>query len=152
VIAALPSQGGDRALAMLLLARLMPTRENSLPRSSGVTRQLPRTNDCLCHYLRATILQEQGCLPEAFSHSGRPSTRASICGRTLHLGNLALKHGRTKESEKHFENALLLLAQCEPEDIVPESEGLSAGRLREMIVFVPQQAEISNRVAVGLCM
>jgi chemotaxis protein methyltransferase CheR len=47
---------------------------------------------------------------------------------------LALNRGKLRESEKHFENVLLLLAQYEPEDIVPESEGLTAGRLREVIV------------------
>jgi purine-binding chemotaxis protein CheW len=77
------------------------------------------------HYLRATILQEQGALPEAI----RALTQAVyvepqfVLGHFF-LGQLVLKHGRHQESKKHFENALLLLARCEPEDIVPESEGL----------------------------
>jgi chemotaxis protein methyltransferase CheR len=50
------------------------------------------------------------------------------------LGNVTLKHGSHKESQKHFENVLLLLAQYGPEDIVPESDGLPAGRLIEMAV------------------
>ena len=61
------------------------------------------------------------------------------------LGNLALKQGRRKESEKHFENVLLLLARCEPEDIVPEAEGLSAGRLREMIVLPTSQGTVCDK-------
>jgi len=56
------------------------------------------------------------------------------------LGNLALKQGRRQESEKHFENVLALLARYEPDDIVPESEGLSAGLLREMILRPTIQA------------
>jgi chemotaxis protein methyltransferase CheR len=50
------------------------------------------------------------------------------------LGHLTLKHGTPKESQKHFENVLLLLARYRPEEIVPESDGLSAGRLIEMAV------------------
>jgi len=41
----------------------------------------------------------------------------------LFPGQSRLKTRRGKESQKHFENALLLLAQYEVEDIVPESEG-----------------------------
>ena len=87
-----------------------------------------------CHYLRATILQEQGALEEA---------KVSL-QRTLYLdprfvvahfslGNLALRQGGTKEAEKHFENALSLLQAHRPEDILPESDSMTAGRLMEII-------------------
>jgi chemotaxis protein methyltransferase CheR len=87
------------------------------------------------YYLRATILQEQGYLPEAvFALKQTVYAEPQFVLGHFSLGNLALSHGERKESEKYFENVLLLLAQYGPEDIVPESEGLSAGRLREMIV------------------
>ena len=87
-----------------------------------------------CHYLRAMILQEQGALEEA---------KVSL-QRTLYLdprfvvahfclGNIALRQGRTKEAEKHFKNALALLQAHRPEDILPESDGMTAGRLTEII-------------------
>jgi chemotaxis protein methyltransferase CheR len=66
------------------------------------------------------------------------------------LGNLALQHGKRKESEKHFENALLLLAGYGPEETVPESEGLSAGRLREMIALQSNQRDPVIRSAQKL--
>ena len=50
------------------------------------------------------------------------------------LGSLALRQGRQMESNKHFENALSLLSARRPEEILPESEGLTAGRLREIIM------------------
>jgi chemotaxis protein methyltransferase CheR len=88
------------------------------------------------YYLRATILQEQGYLPEAvFALKQTVYAEPQFVLGHFSLGNLALNQGRLRESEKHFENVLLLLAQYESEDIVPESEGLSAGRLREMIVL-----------------
>jgi chemotaxis protein methyltransferase CheR len=85
------------------------------------------------HYLRATILQEQRSIPEALL-ALRHAVYAEpqfVLGHFA-LGNLTLKHGKPEESQKHFENVLLLLARCEPEDILPESDGLSAGRLKEM--------------------
>jgi len=87
-----------------------------------------------CHYLRATILQEQGVMEEA---------QASL-QRTLYLdpkfvmahfslGNLALRQGKVKEADKHFENALSLLQAYRPEEILPESDGIAAGRLMDII-------------------
>jgi hypothetical protein len=46
-----------------------------------------------------------------------------------------LRQGDLKESEKHFENVLLLLASYGPEEAVPESEGMSARRLREIVML-----------------
>jgi chemotaxis protein methyltransferase CheR len=87
------------------------------------------------YYLRATILQEQGSLSDAvFAFRRTVYVEPQFVLGHFSLGSLALNFGKPRESEKYFENVLLLLAQYEPEDIVPESEGLSAGRLREMIV------------------
>jgi chemotaxis protein methyltransferase CheR len=99
------------------------------------------------HYLRAAILQEQSSIPEAILALKQAvyAEPQFVLGHFA-LGNLALKHGRLKESEKHFENVLLLLARYEPEDIVPESEGLSAGRLREMIV-TPSTLRVASPIS-----
>lgn len=86
------------------------------------------------YYLRSTILQEQGAVAEA---------RISL-QRTLYLepkfvlahftlGSLALRQGKAKEAEKHFENALSLLGSYRPEELLPESEGVTAGRLTDII-------------------
>ena len=49
------------------------------------------------------------------------------------LGNLLLRQGNARAARKSFENVLALLSVCQPEDILPESEGLTAGRFREII-------------------
>ena len=49
------------------------------------------------------------------------------------LGNNARAESRPVEARRHFENAARLLRGREPDEIVPESEGLSVGRLREII-------------------
>lgn len=88
----------------------------------------------VAHYLKAAILEEQGLLQEA-SSSLRQVVYAEpkfVMGH-FSLGNLARRQGKRKESRKHFENVRLLLAQHGPEDIVPESDGLSVGMLREML-------------------
>ena len=38
-----------------------------------------------------------------------------------------------EEARRHFSNALRLLAGRPPEEVLPESDGLTAGRLTEII-------------------
>ena len=49
------------------------------------------------------------------------------------LGNLTSRQGKLKESQKHFENALSLLSAYQQGEVLPESEGIAAGRLAEII-------------------
>ena len=56
------------------------------------------------------------------------------------LGSLDRQRGRITLSSKHFEHALLMLQNYQPEDIIPESDGVTAGRLREIIVMAETQS------------
>jgi chemotaxis protein methyltransferase CheR len=49
------------------------------------------------------------------------------------LGNLLRLHGRHRDAERHFAGALSLLSAYRSEDIVPESEGVTAQRVVEII-------------------
>ena len=137
LIVALPSQDGDHASAMLLLLAQSYANRGKLGAALSWCDKAIAADKMAArgYYLRATILQEQGSIPEVLVALKQAvyAEPQFVLGH-FSLGNLALRHGKLRESEKHFENVLLLLAQYEPEDIVPESEGLSAGRLREMIV------------------
>lgn len=86
------------------------------------------------HYLRAVILQEQNSYEEALS-----SLKRTLYLHPNHVlayytrGNLGLRMGDVKSAKKCFENALTLLNACRQEEILPESDGMTAGRLREII-------------------
>lgn len=136
IIGTLPSQDGNDVQAMLLLARACADQGNLAAALIWCDKAIAADKMAArAYYLRATILQEQGTLPDAvFAFKQTVYVEPQFVLGHFSLGNLALKHGRLRESEKHFENVLLLLAQYDPEDIVPESEGLSVGGLREMIV------------------
>jgi chemotaxis protein methyltransferase CheR len=86
------------------------------------------------HYLRAIILQEQGA-----SEEGRAALQ-----RTLYLdpdfvlahfalGDQAWRQKKYAEADKYFANTLALLADYPPDSVLPHSDGLAAGRLREMV-------------------
>jgi chemotaxis protein methyltransferase CheR len=134
--AVLVSQNGRDAQAMFSLARICANQGKLAEALAWCDKAIAVDKlAARVHYLRATILQEQSSIPEAL-HALRHAVYAEpqfVLGHFA-LGNLTLKHGTPKESQKHFENVLLLLARYRPEEIVPESDGLSAGRLIEMAV------------------
>lgn len=85
------------------------------------------------HYLLATILQEQG----------RHDIAIQSLMRALYLdpyfvlahfalGSLHQSQGRFRQAQRHFENTLLLLRRYLPDEILPEADGLTAGRLAEI--------------------
>lgn len=87
-----------------------------------------------CHYLSAMIEQERGRFNEAITSLKRTLyLDPDFVLAYFSLGNLARLQGKTKETEKHFANALSLLNALRPEDILPQSEGMTAGRLMEII-------------------
>lgn len=86
------------------------------------------------HYLHAMVVLEQGDPQRA-----RASLQRAIYldpGFVLAhfaLGNLARRCGRSAEAVKHFSNAQHLLRACRADDPLPESDGLTAGRLAETL-------------------
>lgn len=89
------------------------------------------------HYLRAVILQELG-----ESQLVRRSLQTVLYldpGFVLAhfaLGNLARRKGMTAEANRHFANASALLGDYQAADVLPESDGLTAGRLGEIITSI----------------
>jgi chemotaxis protein methyltransferase CheR len=86
------------------------------------------------HHLLAAILQEQGQVEAAMKSLKRALyLDPNFVLAHFALGNLTQQQGRFKESKKHFGNALSLLRAYRQEDCLPASEGMTAGRLMEMI-------------------
>jgi chemotaxis protein methyltransferase CheR len=86
------------------------------------------------HFLRAMILQELGELDGAVTSLKRALyIDQEMVLAHYNLGHLTLRQQKRKESRKHFGHALTLLDKYRPDDILPESEGISAWRLKEII-------------------
>ena len=86
------------------------------------------------HYLRGVILQEKGAFAEA-----RVALRRALfldpnfVVAHFSLGNLLRLQGRGTEAARSFENARELLHRCAPDAELPESDGVTAGRLLAMV-------------------
>jgi chemotaxis protein methyltransferase CheR len=80
------------------------------------------------------VLQEQGAMLEAVQ-----SLRRALYLDPEHvlahfaMGNLARGRNQFLESRKHLSNALRLLRTYSPQTVLPESDGVTAGRLAEII-------------------
>ena len=96
------------------------------------------------HYLMAILQRE----------SGQDENAAQSLARTLYLdpdfvlahfalANLHLSQGRKQDAARHFDNTLSLLHKLPPDALLPESEGLVASRLIEIIHYLGYSAALS---------
>lgn len=96
------------------------------------------------HYLRATILQELNQEGEAIVSLKRVLyIDPDFVLAHFALGNLAMRQGNIRTGRKCFENVLALLAASQEEAVLPESEGLTAGRFREIIHATMQMGALA---------
>lgn len=97
--------------------------------------------DPAAHYLRAAVLLEQG---EA--EAARDALRrtlfldADFVLAHFALGNLARRGGDAAAAARHFGNARALLARYQDADPLPEGDGLSAGRLAQILAVFLDEA------------
>ena len=98
------------------------------------------TLDLEAHYLAATILQAKDRLQEATASLKRVLyiDQDFVLAHFM-LGNILARSNKAVEAKKYFKNALALLAKQSPEASLPEADGLTAGRLSEII-----QANVNN--------
>jgi len=121
--------------AMFLLAKIF-SNQGKFSEATELCRKGIEADKCnpACYYLLALIFQEQGKIEEAIS-----SLHSSIYLDSDHvlsyftLGNILFQQGDMKKSGKYFNNALSILDKCDKKIILPGSDGLSAGRLSEII-------------------
>jgi len=98
-------------------------------------------------YLLASIRQEQGQYDLAVQSLMRALyLDPDFVLAHFALGNLRLVQGRSREAERHLRNALALLQRHPRDATLPESDGLSAARLVEIITSVLSSLP---RAAVG---
>ena len=131
------SERPDDAKAMALLARVY-ANQGRLPGAlewCAKAIAADKVNPAF-HYLRATILLEQG-LPEAAGASLQRALYADPEFVLAHfvLGNLSRRQGKPRKARKHFENAGSLLSAYGREQVLPESEGITAGRMMEILAL-----------------
>jgi chemotaxis protein methyltransferase CheR len=86
------------------------------------------------HYLYATIQQERGEVDEAIQALKRSIyLHPEFVLAHFELGALAQRQGKQEQANKHFANMFAFLQNYQPDELLPESDGLTAGRLAEIV-------------------
>jgi chemotaxis protein methyltransferase CheR len=129
------AERGDNVQAMNLRVRIHANKGEFADAMHWCERSIAadRVNPA-GYFLMALILLEQG----------QPEAAVTALKRTLYLdqdfvmayftlGNLYHRQDKDKEADKYFANTQVLLKGYSLEDIVPESEGMTAGRLLEIV-------------------
>jgi chemotaxis protein methyltransferase CheR len=121
--------------ACSLLARALANQGNLAQALEWCERWIAVAKmDAAARYLRGIILLEQGDDDRAHAALQRALyLDHDFVLAHVALGNLARSRGKVRAADKHFANALQLLRRFRPEEILPESDGLTAGRLRETL-------------------
>lgn len=98
------------------------------------------------HYLYAMILQERGQIEEAVRSLKRTLyLDHDFVLAHFGLGNLCKQQRKFNESDKHFDNALILLKKYNRDEILAGTEGITAGRLSEIINSIKGRETLNER-------
>jgi chemotaxis protein methyltransferase CheR len=135
-VSALLAADNDNGRALMLLSRIHANQGqlaeacNLCERAITVDKMNPAY-----HYLLAAVLLEMGKEDESVTCLNRALyLDQDFALAHFALGNIARRRGRKREAERHFENVLSILRTYPPGTIVPESEGIRAERMIEIIL------------------
>lgn len=131
----------DRVQGMELLTRAYANQGQLAEAQLWCDRALAaNTLDPGLHYLRATISLE--CRQEAearLSFTRAVSLDQRFILAHFALGVIARQRHEWQEAREHFASALTLVRQHHPDDILPDSEGMSAGRLAQILTEMTEK-------------
>ncbi|MBF0449984.1 MAG: hypothetical protein HQK75_04720 [Candidatus Magnetomorum sp.] len=86
------------------------------------------------YFLLASIQQEKGSIDQAIKSLNQALyLEPSLIMAYMALGMIRRKQGRQQDSQKCIKNALYYLKNTDKNDIVPLSDGMTAGRLTAML-------------------
>jgi chemotaxis protein methyltransferase CheR len=129
------SKSPDDAEAMALLVRAFADQGRLSDARAWCEKAVEKDRlNATSSYLLATILAEQGLAGDAATALKR-AVYLDPEHALAHfaLGNLARRAGNAKDAARHYRNALSVLSAFPQSEVLPESEGITAGRLAEII-------------------
>ncbi|SMC39323.1 MCP methyltransferase, CheR-type [Desulfocicer vacuolatum DSM 3385] len=140
------SHNQDDTNAMILLARTYANKGNLAKAAKWCERaiQIDKLNPSF-HYLLSTIMAEQGRMEDAVDALKRVLyLDYNFVIAYFSLGNINRQLGKLEESKKNFDNATSILSKLQTKEILPESGGITAGRLKEIINSLSSQGGVDD--------
>ncbi|MEQ8172893.1 MAG: CheR family methyltransferase [Candidatus Eremiobacterota bacterium] len=120
---------------MVVLAKSCSNQHNYASAEQWCKKAIEyKKTDRYYYYLLSTILQEQNKIDEAITALKKAIyLDENFIIPYFLMGSLYLKQGKTKEAEKQFENTLSMLDNLKEDAILYDSDGMTAGRLKEIV-------------------
>ncbi len=138
------SRGLPKSEAMALMARSFANQGRLEEAREWCQRALLRDKlDARLHYLLAVIVEEEGKPQDAVIALNRALyIDSNFVMAHFKLAGIKLRLGKSKESRKHFQHAMSLLAARRDDEILPESEGITVERLRSIIRAIVEESSM----------
>jgi chemotaxis protein methyltransferase CheR len=136
-VATYPDEPGCHILAARIYANLGNLQQALAMCERAIS--LDRTEPAF-HYFKATILQETGETDKAIRELTTTLylDQDHVLGHFT-LGNLMHTAGKQKQALKHFRNTTELLSGYERDTVLDDADGLTAGRLLEIIDVITKR-------------
>lgn len=100
--------------------------------------------DAVGYYIRALVLMESGDVKQAWTSLQQAIfLRSDFVMAYFLLGNIALNSGKMDEAHKYFLTVQRMLSTYRSDDILPESDNLTVGKLTEIINGMPLMQTVS---------
>ena len=127
------ASSGDRAAALAICERVLRADRLNAP----------------AHFLLASILLEQGQHAEADAALRRALyLEPDFAAAHLAVAQTARAAGRAAVADRHLRTVLRLVSALDPKAVVPETDGMTAGRMAETLaLLVDEQAGSARRTA-----
>ena len=132
--------------AMILLARTYANKGNLAKAAKWCENAIhaDKLNPSF-HYLLSTIMAEQGRMEAAVAALKKVLyLDYNFVLAYFSLGNINRQLGKLTESKKNFDNATSLLGKLQTNEILPESGGITAGRLKDIIKSLSSQGAVDD--------
>lgn len=125
----------EDAAALVLLARICANQRRLDEALEWCKRSIAADRlNLRGYYLYATIQEERGEIEDAIKSLNRALyLHPEFVLAHFALGYLARRQGKKREADKHFANMRGLLKTYRQDEVLPESDGWTAGRLSEMV-------------------
>jgi chemotaxis protein methyltransferase CheR len=144
---------GEHKKTVLLLARSYANQGNLDEALEWAQKAVAEdVLDPLTHYIHGAVLLEK----EEIDNAALAMTRALFLDPKLvvaqvALGTLARMQGKPKLAEKHYRVALKTLCDYEEDEIVPASEGMTAGRFMEVVLAMSRKETAKDEPRIQSC-
>lgn len=145
ILEPLLARGRRDAASLALLARVEANRGRLEEARSWCDRAiaLDRT-DAALRYLHATIALEQGREEDAeVSLKRAVYLDPDFVLAHFALGNLARRRERREDAARHFRNARTLARKWKPEEVLPDSDGITAERLVRILDVMEERGRVA---------